>query len=172
MNRSQKEELVVHLRETFLEDGFLVLVSFKGLTVSDSLSLRRALCGVGGRLRIVKNTLLSKAFENTKGSALLDFIQGSTGLVWGKDIVGLSKAIAGFKKQVGDKFSYRAALLEGDCLQEKEIGMLSDLPSLEVLRSQLLGLMLSSGTGVVRIISEVPSALVRVCAAHSSGSGH
>lgn len=152
MNRSQKKDVVVFLKETFSKSSFFVLVSFHGLTVSGALDLRRNLCGMNGGMRVVKNTLLEKAFCATEGEALLQFIQGSTAVVWGDDALGISKVLVDFSKKFKSSLSCRAGFLDGSCVSGERVEFLAGLPSLDVLRSKILGVISQSFGSLVRVL--------------------
>ena len=56
----------------------------------------------------------------------------------------------------------KAGIVNERALTKEEIKALAKLPGLEVLRTQLLGLLTQPATGFVRVINAVPQSLVNV----------
>ena len=61
MNRTEKQALIDTLRSDLEPDGHLVLAEYRGLTVEQMSQLRRQVREVAGSVRVMKNTLVSRA---------------------------------------------------------------------------------------------------------------
>ena len=62
-------------------------------------------------------------------------------------------------------FELKSGVLESSVLGIDEINQLGDLPSREVLLSQMLGVLSSPMTGLVSVLSDIPRKFLRVLTA-------
>jgi large subunit ribosomal protein L10 len=157
---SEKKELVEKLHENFLASKIVVLTDFKGLNVVKLNELRRKLKAAGITYRVVKNTLLVRAVENTDAAGLKKYFTGPTAIAMGfDDPVRPAKILTEFAKE-NDKLQIRAGALGAKLLDAEAIKSLSSLPSREVLLSQLLSVMNAVPTSFVRALNNVPQRLL------------
>lgn len=139
MNREQKTVFVEEIRGRFESAPFVVLTDFKGSTVAQMDSLRRACESNGSHFQVVKNTLCKRAIQGVDGASNLDeHFVGNVGVLFaGDDPIAAAKM---FRAQVKDnnKLVVKAGLFEGDVLDEKGVAAVADLPSREELLVTLL----------------------------------
>lgn len=139
MPTPQKEAILQDTRTRITDVRGIYLADFSGMTVH-SLSLLRKRCREQGvQFRVIKNTLLKRAF-NERGIAELDsHLVGPTGLVFSpENEMAPAKILADFAKEF-EKPRLKAAVVDGRLYDSKEIAKLAALPSREVLLSQLIG---------------------------------
>jgi len=118
-------------------NGFY-LADFSGLTVESMTKLRKQCREQGVQFRVIKNTLLRRAFNDRGITALDDFLVGNTGLVFSPSSeTAPAKILADFAKE-NEKLKVKVAILDGRIFDAKAIGRLAALPSKEVLLSQVL----------------------------------
>ena len=121
----------------------LYLADFSGMTV-EKLSLLRRMCREQKvQFRVIKNTLLKRAFNERGITTLDEHLHGPTGLVFSPvSEVAPAKILADFAKQ-HERPRIKAAVVEGRLFDEKAVAALAALPSREVLMSQLLATMIA-----------------------------
>ena len=157
---SEKKELVEKLHENLMASKIVVLTDFKGLSVVRLNELRRKLKAAGITYKVVKNTLLVRAVENTDAAGLKDYFIGPSAIAMGfDDPVSPAKILTEFAKE-NDKFQIRAGALGGKLMDAEAIKALSSLPSREVLLGLLLSVMNAVPTSLVRALSNVPQRLL------------
>lgn len=162
MNRAEKEKEVAFIRESLAEAQGVVLTSVAGLTVAEVTDLRRQLHDAGVTLKVVKNTLARKAVEGTELSALNDDFKRETAIAWSNtEIVTPAKVLMKFKEDV-DKLGIKAGFAQGDRLDEEGVEALAKMPTLDELRSKLLGLMQAVPGKLVRQVNAPTQNLVGV----------
>jgi large subunit ribosomal protein L10 len=142
----------------------MVLVSFAGLTVLESESLRVKLAEKGVRLRMVRNSLARRVFAERGielGGAVLS---GNTAVAWG-DVEGVIHAAKTFTapevKKVG-KVKIKAGVLEGRALGSADATAIAAMPDRDTLNAQLLGVISGPARGLVSVLAGLPSGLTRV----------
>lgn len=141
MNRTEKADIVEDLHQSFLENGGVIVLDFKGISVPDITELREKVRLADGRYTVVKNTLALRAAEGTVIAELKDCFRGPTAVaVTGGDTVALAKVLKDFVKN-RQGMTFKAGVLEGHVISHAQVESLADLPSREELLSKLLFLL-------------------------------
>ncbi|MFP4194558.1 MAG: 50S ribosomal protein L10 [Desulfobacterales bacterium] len=157
---SQKQELVSELREKFDQKKILILVDYKGLNVQKINDLRTRLREAGVEFRVVKNTILIRAAQDTDVDLIREHFQGPSAVALSyEDPVAPAKALSQFAKD-NDKLEIKAGVMGGSVLYPEGIKSLAELPPREVLLGQVLGTMNAVPRGLVRALSNVPERLL------------
>lgn len=139
MLRSKKEEQVAFLREALADVEGLVVTGMQGLTVAEISDLRRRLHEAGVQYKVVKNNLFKRVAAEGDLNVVADAFKGPTAIAWSTtDAVAPAKITVEFQKDVS-KFEIKAGFVSGNKLDVAQVEALSKLPSLDELRSKLLG---------------------------------
>jgi large subunit ribosomal protein L10 len=138
MPTPQKAQTIQDTQERITDVRGLYLADFSGLTVESMTSLRKKCREQGVQFRVIKNTLLKRAF-NSRGITELDpFLVGNTGLVFSPSSeMAPAKILSDFARE-NDKLKVKAAVVDGRLFDSRSIAVLATLPSREVLLSQVL----------------------------------
>ena len=160
MNREEKVSIVQELSDKFAQAKIAIVTDYRGLTVTEFEELRNALRNADSEVRVAKNTLLRRAVEGTPFEPMNEHFKGTSALtVSNTDPVGPAKALVDFAKK-HEQLQIRSAIMDGKLLSVEDLTALSQLPSKEVLLSQLLSVMQAVPTGFVRVLNGVPQKLV------------
>jgi len=139
--RSEKEAVVAEITEKLQNADAAILTEYRGLTVTELASLRTTLRGVGAEYRVYKNTLARFAARNTGAEGLDEMLVGPCALTFVKgDIAATAKTLKEFAK-TQPLLVIRGGVIANKAVSAKEIEILADLPSRDVMLSQLAGLM-------------------------------
>lgn len=146
MPTPQKEQILQDTQQRIHEVRGLYLADFSGMSV-ERLSLLRKRCREQQvQFRVIKNTLLKRAFNDRGITALDEYLVGPTGLVFSPDSeVAPAKILADFAREF-EKPRIKAAVVDGRLYDDKAIAVLATLPSYEVMLSQLLGTLIAPMT--------------------------
>ena len=140
----QKQAVVSELVEKIQNSVSGVLVDYKGITVEDDTKLRANLRKEGVEYCVIKNTLISKAYDQLGFSSTKDVLNGMTAIAISKnDAVAAAKILAAYAKD-HQNFVLKAGYVDGKELDAAGVKALSEIPSKEVLLGKLLGSMQSS----------------------------
>jgi large subunit ribosomal protein L10 len=135
------------------------------MNVEHFAELRTRLAGTGSSLTVIKNTFLRRSIKESGLPELDAHLVGQTAFVVGeKDICAAAKVLKTFASEF-EKPKIRAGILDNAILETAQVIALADLPSKEVLQSQLLALLLTPATQLVRTLNEPAASLARVLAA-------
>ena len=164
ITRAQKTETIAGLSDRFSRAKAAFLVDFKGINVENITKLRKQLSSLNAEMQVVRNTLAKRALKDRPSDekALAENLVGPNAVIFAFDDVSASaKAISEFSKDV-EEFVVKCGVMDGVALDQSKIKYLATLPSKDVLRAQLLGLLAAPASKFVRVLNEVPSSFVRV----------
>jgi len=152
MNKEQKAAVVEEVAAQIKESGAVFAVDYRGITVPQAADLREKLTEAGARFRVVKNTLTEIAADRAGVEPLKHVLEGPTAFTFVRedgDVALAAKALAQFKRE-HDVLGFKGGLMNGEVLTVEQLGALSRLPAREVLHGQLVGIVASPITGLVR----------------------
>ncbi|MBW1894645.1 MAG: 50S ribosomal protein L10 [Deltaproteobacteria bacterium] len=162
MNRTEKKQVVESLHDSFSRSKIVILTDYKGLDVEHINELRRKLREAEVEYKVVKNTLIIRASEDTDAALIKDYFKGPSALAFSyNDPVAPAKVLTEFAKE-NEKLEIKIGVMNGKAISLDEIKALSALPSREVLLGQLLSVMNGVPTSLVRALSDVPTRLLNV----------
>ena len=150
MNREQKAAAVAEIADAIRESEAVYAVDFRGISVPQAAGLRTELREADATFRVVKNSLTERAADEADAAVLKPLLEGPTALTFVRgDAAVAAKALATFGRQT-DLLAFKGGMLNGDALDADQIRSISQLPAREVLYGQLVGMVASPITGVVR----------------------
>ena len=155
MLKTDKERIVEELAADLGSAQTLIVADYRGLTNKQLEALRDELIPHGARFRIVKNTLTRRAAEQAGAEQLLVMLEGPTAIAFiesGGDPAAVAKALAQTAKQT-NVLTLRGGILEGKALSGDEVDRLATLPSVDVLRGQLVGAIVAPLTQLLALVS-------------------
>lgn len=162
MELNKKKEIVTQLHEDLKKSKIVIVTDYKGLDVAAVTKLRSQLTKENIDYRVIKNTLLRRASENTSAAVLYDMFKGPSAVAISyDDPVSPAKILAKFSEE-NNKLEIKGGVLDGKVLDVNGIKALSSLPSREVLLSQVLSAMNAVPTGIVQVLAAVPRNMMNV----------
>ena len=151
----------------------LYLADLSGMTVEKVSLLRKQCRAQKVQIRVVKNTLLKRAFNSQGITALDEYLVGPTGLIFSAvNEMSPAKILTDFAKE-HEKPRIKAAVLDGRLFDDKAIAVLAKLPSREVLLSQLLSTFIAPMTQFLAVIDatlRLPAVMAQVLEQEKSKS--
>src|SRR5881392_1131850 len=169
--RPEKASIVSDRAEKFNRSAFVLVTDYQRMKVDQFGDLRNRLGPTGAELRVVKNSFLKRAMSDSGLPDVAQKLTGQTAIVTGQqDVAPVAKIL----KTFGAEFKTAAVKLgvvDKSVLSAQEIETLAELPSREVLLAQLLGLLLSPATKLVRLLNEPAASLARLLNAKAQKEG-
>ncbi len=160
--RAEKQILTKEYVTRLNGSPFFIVVNYKGLKVSHMTELRKRLQKAGAEFHIVKNSIFSIAAKEAGVGELNGSLTGQLAVVTGqKDISVAAKVVKNFGAEF-DKLKVQFGYLNNQRLEQAAIVALADLPSLDVLRAKLLGLLSAPATKLVVLLNTPATQLARV----------
>jgi large subunit ribosomal protein L10 len=155
VDKSQKEQVVAELAERLRTSETLIVADYRGLTMPQIDALRGELLKHGARFQVVKNTLTRRAVEVAGTEHLLAMLEGPTAIAFVEsegDPAAVAKALAAAARET-QVIELRGGVMQGRPVTAAEIATLATLPSMDVLRSQVLGAITSPLTVIVALFN-------------------
>jgi large subunit ribosomal protein L10 len=165
--RAEKQLLTKEYATRLNTSPFFIVVGYQGLKVAHLTELRKRLKTAGAEVHVVKNSIFRVAAKEAGVADLNGSLAGQMAVVTGqKDISAAAKALKNFGAEF-DKLKIKFGFLNNRRLEEAGILALADLPSLDVLRAKILGLLVAPATKLVTLINTPAVQLAQVIKAKS-----
>jgi large subunit ribosomal protein L10 len=165
--RAEKQILTKEYAARLNASPFFIVIGYQGLKVSHFSELRQRLQKAGAEVHVVKNSIFRIAAKEAGVAELNGSLAGQMAVVTGqKDISAAAKALKNFAAEF-DKLKIKFGFLNNSRLEEAGIIALADLPSLDVLRAKILGLLVAPATKLAILINTPASQLAQVIKAKS-----
>jgi len=171
--RAEKQLIVEEVHKSVASSPFLLLAEYKGMTVMQFAELRKRLRGAGAECHVVKNTMIRHAIKAAGLASLDASLSGMTAMVYGgpkADISASAKILKQFTKDF-EKPKVKAGLMGAQVLKAEDISAVADLPSLDALRGQFIGLLQTPATRIAVVLGAPASQIARVIKAHADKEG-
>lgn len=160
--RAEKQYLIAEVESHLKKSDYVILANFTGATVADVADLRQKLAAEKAEFHVIKNSSLRVAAKALGLPDIESVLTGPTAVVvGGKNSPGVAKILKQFFKDK-QKVVVKAGVLSKKLITAKQVDQLADMPSLDVMRAQLLGLLNQPAGAFVRVINAVPQGLVNV----------
>ena len=155
MEKTKKYAEVAVLKDTFSTATSAVVIEFKGLVVGKDTAFRKSIRESKAQYRVSKNTLLRLAVKDTSFESLGGFFKGSSAIATTReDVILLAKAVNGFLKD-NPAATFKAGVIDGKSIDAKQLQVLAELPSRDVLLSKLLYLMKFPISGLAVVLEGI-----------------
>src|SRR5664280_508623 len=165
--RPEKQNLTKEYLVRLNASPFFIVVNYKGLKVSQLTELRKRLHKAGAEIHVVKNSVFRVAAKEAGVGDLNGTLGGQLAVVTGqRDISTAAKVVKTFGTEL-DRLKVHFGYLNNQRLEQPEIMMLADLPSMEVLRAKLLGLFSAPASTLVRLLNTPAGQMERVLQARA-----
>jgi large subunit ribosomal protein L10 len=159
MNREQKAVAIAEIAAQLNESQAIFAVDYRGISVAQAAELRSKLRDADATFKVVKNSLTERAADEVGADTLKEHLTGPTALTFVRgDVATAAKAIADYARAT-QLLPFKGGLMEGSPLDVDQLRSLSRLPSREVLYGQLVGVVASPVSGLVRTLSALVGGL-------------
>ena len=165
--RHEKQFIKSEYVQRLNASAFCIIVDYKSLTVHQFTELRKRLRATGAEVHVVKNSIFRISAQEAGLGDLSSSLSGQVAVVTGsKDVSTAAKTVKTFQSEF-EKPKIKLGYLGNRRLEGAEVIALAELPSIEVLRGKLLGLLQTPATQLVRVIGTPASQLARVIQSYS-----
>ncbi len=138
LTRAKKAQKVEALAAELQGSTTAIVGTFAKLTVSQDFELRQKVREAGGRYRVVKNKLASRASQGTGIEGALQGLKGVSSVAYTSgDPVGLAKALSAWVKENAE-FTFKLGIVDGKVINVEEVQALATMPGKEEIFAKLL----------------------------------
>ena len=159
-NFEAKKLVVEEIKEKIQNASSVVFVSFTGLTVAEDTELRREFRKNNVEYKVLKNTLVRRAFNDLGVTDFDADLNGPTSVAFGADETGAAKVIIDAVKKYDKKVSVKSAYVDGIRVDANCVKGLASMPSKPELIAKMLGSLQAPISKFVGVLSAMPRSLV------------
>src|SRR4030095_1859812 len=169
--RPEKASVVLDLTEKLKRSPFVLVTDYQRMRVGDFSELRNRLAPARAGVAVGKNNFPKSGLAGSGFPDAGEMLTGQTAVVTGEnDVAPVAKIFKTFAAEFKIA-ALKIGFVERAVLSAAELEKLADLPAREILQAQLLGLLLSPATRLVRLLNEPGSALARLLKAKAEKEG-
>ena len=152
MNKKEKNEMIAVLDGMLNDNTNFYLADISGMTAGQNSALRRLCFKRNVSLKVVKNTLLKKAFDKNDSdfTELHSVLVGNTSIMQSDQANTPAKVIKEFRSKQSEKPILKAAFLEDSLyIGDENLSALADLKSKDELIGDIITLLQSPAKNVI-----------------------
>lgn len=158
--RPEKKYLVEEVNKHLDKSNYVFLTDFTRINVEQTSELRDALAKENAEFHVIKNSILGVAAKVREYPDLSKWLNGQTAIiVGGSNPSGVAKILKEFFKK-NEKVDVKVGVMDNSLLTSDDIKVLAELPSIEVVKAQLLGLLNTPAQRLVSLFNAVPTQVV------------
>jgi large subunit ribosomal protein L10 len=159
MNREQKSAVIEEIAAEIQAAEAIFAVDYRGISVPQAAELRTKLREADATFKVVKNSLTERAADQVGREDLKTLLVGPTALTFVRgDAAVAAKAISDYARAT-QLLPFKGGAMGTEALDASQINAISRLPSREVLYGQLVGVVASPVSGLVRTLNAFVSGL-------------
>lgn len=160
LNRAQKEQLAVSLKEKFNKASVVLFANYRGIKALELDDLRKKVRESKGEVRVIKNNIarqavadgslgedVKKLLDSTVGPTLVAFAYG--------DAAVMAKSFRKFTDDI-EALELKESIVQKKLVSPDDVKQLADLPPKEVLLAQMLGTLAAPTRNFVTVLAAVP----------------
>ncbi len=138
--KQEKSYLSANLIDGIDRHGAFVILNYKEVKANDMNQFRRSVAASGGDVVVMNKRILMKACAIKNIDVAADQLPGHIGVVLGgTDPIETTKIAFKFCSENDKKVNVLCGMFEGKVYNGQDVKMLSELPSKDEMRAQLLG---------------------------------
>lgn len=133
-----KQDVVAEIVERAKKSQSVTIAEYRGLTVAQLQTLRRALREEGAELCVYKNSMASRAAEELGVEGLDEYLVGPNAIVFSSELCGGPKVLAKYAKRFGENLKIKGGIVEGKAYDKASMIEVAKIPGREGLISMFL----------------------------------
>ena len=159
--RKEKQFLLDEIKDQLADSNAFLLTSYQGMSPNLTSEFRKSVFETGGFFKVVKKRVFLKAAAEAAVSVDSDSLKGHIGIVYaGKDTIATTKDIYKFTSDNKDLLEVLGGLFEGKMCSPQDFKEISQLPSLEQMRAEFLGVLEAPMSGTVGAMEALLGGLI------------
>ncbi len=155
LNLSQKQQVVAELAEVAAKAHSLVAAEYAGITVDQMTAMRKKARETGVFLKVVKNTLASRAVEGTDYEGVKDSLVGPLLYAFSMEDPGAAGRLIKEFAKGNDKLQAKVVSVGGKHYPGAHLDVLASLPTRDQALSMLLSVLVEPATRVARALKAI-----------------
>lgn len=160
LSRAAKDQQIKEFNAAFKAGPSVMVVEYKGLTVSEMEKLRKDVSDAQSELTVVKNTLLKIAAKDTDIEQIDELFVGPTAVaICESDPSAVAKVFVNTIKDA-PQLKLKGGFVDGSVLDGEALSELSKLPSRPEMLAKIMGLLKAPMSNVVGALTQMQTKLL------------
>ena len=155
LNLSQKQVVVAELADVAAKAHSLIAAEYAGITVGQMTSMRKQARENGVYLKVVKNTLASRAVEGTEYECVKDSLVGPLVYAFSTEEPGAAGRLIKEFAKGNDKLQPKLVVVGGQMYPASHVDVLASLPTREQALAMLARVLAEPASMFARAIKAV-----------------
>ena len=155
LNLSQKQEVVAELSSVAATAHSLIAAEYAGTTVSQMTAMRKKARETGVYLRVVKNTLASRAVAGTEFEVVKDSLVGPLLYAFSTEEPGAAGRLIKEFAKGNDKLQAKVVAVGGQLYPASHVEVLASLPTLDQALAMLARVLAEPAAMFARAVKAV-----------------
>lgn len=151
LNKSQKKEIVADVTGRIKDSKSIIFADYRGLKVNDMQSLRKKLKEKDIYFKVIKTTLLDKAFEACGVVINDEILARPLVCAFSNSEVDPAKILYEFSQE-NEKIELLGGVMDKKFITVDEVTSLAKLPSREILYAQIVGSIKAPISGLITVL--------------------
>ncbi len=152
---SQKQEVVAELAEVAGKAHSMIAAEYAGTTVSQMTAMRKKARESGVFLKVVKNTLASRAVEGTEYECVKDSLVGPLLYAFSQEDPGAAGRLIKEFSKGNDKLQAKVVSIGGKLYAGSHVDVLASLPTREQALAMLARVLAEPASMFARVVKAV-----------------
>lgn len=155
ISKERKGELIVDYTELLGKSQAVIITTYAGMNMPQFNKVRSQIRGANAEFHVTKNTLMARTFKEAGYNVPAEWLKGSTAVSF---CFGDPPAVAKLMGQLSteiDKLKIVGGVVGRQALDTNGVKELAALPSLDVLRAQLIGTIMAPASSLVGVLNAV-----------------
>jgi large subunit ribosomal protein L10 len=172
ITKERRHQLVAQYGEILKQSDGFVVTEFNRLPMGKINDLRAKLRPIGGKFVVTKNTLFGIALKNAGWPVPDALLKGSVAVSYGSgNFPTIAKETLAFIKDNSEQLQVKGGIMIASILRANDVETLATLPSLDELRAQLAGLIVTPASTLLGVIDAATGQVVNVLHAYVEERG-
>ena len=152
LNLAQKQEVVAQVAEVAQKAHSLIAAEYAGITVEKMTAMRKKARETGVFLKVVKNTLATRAVVGTDYEVVKDELTGPLLYAFSMEEPGAAGRLIKEFSKGNDKLKAKIVAVGGKAYPASHVEVLASLPTRDQALSMLLSVLVEPATRVARVL--------------------
>ncbi len=156
INKKKKESIVQTITESVKDTTSVVFVQFSGLSVSNTVSMRKSLREEGVGYYVAKKTLIRHALKNLGYTGEIPELPGEIAIAWGSaDATAPARTIYEQGKEYKDTLTIVGGVFENAYTDAEKMQAIATIPAVPVLRGMFVNVINSPIQSLVIALDQI-----------------
>ena len=155
LTKAEKKEMLDGVQNAVKNSKTVVFVNFKGLTVADTVAMRRDLRANKVGYLVAKKTITRKALGEQTIKGTMPEMPGELAIAYSEDLTAPAREIYAASKKHDKKITIQGGIFDGEYKNKEEMLAIALIPSKQVLYGMFVNLINSPIQRFAMVIDQI-----------------